>query len=337
MPITHIHSYLVHPAKGEEPPAMGGTAVDLSGKMFDLLKGIYDRSEDECSIDISFNHSPSGAQQNECHDMLLAYVNGPTLVRGRRIAKRLASFTTHRSHLGLLFLIVGDEGLGNKAIISRFPADSGILAEEQSEALSISFLERIFMKSAKSYKAVLYKRNSTTGGFWTGKAVDKQLNNPETELSGYWITEFLDSDFRTTSAAGSRRLAIAMRDAARDIDDISIKSEIVAAASLVAGFNGQRLSINDFVTRIRLSPAAKRAVFSKLKGDTRNESFQLNAAEFSRLAAYRTVELSSGGLLTAETASFENVFQKEVVNEREQIVKYSAEGRVVSEKIGKSK
>ncbi len=337
MPITHIHSYLVHPGKGEEQPDIGGTEVNLTGKMFDLLKGIYDRSEDECSIDISFNHSPSGAQQNDCHDLLLAHVNGPTLVRGRRIAKRLSGFTTHRSHLGLLFLIVGSEGLGNKVIISRFPADSGILAEEQSEALSISFLERIFMKSAKSYKAVLYKRNSSTGGFWTGRAVDKQLNNPETELSGYWITGFLDSDFRTTSAAGSRRLAIAMRDAARDAADISVKSEIVAAANLAAGFNGQRLSINDFVNRIRLSPAAKSAVFSKLKGDTKNESFQLNSAEFARLTAYRTVELSSGGLLTAETGKFESVFQKEVINQRTQTVKYSAEGKVVSEKIGKSK
>jgi hypothetical protein len=318
-------------------PEMGGTEVDLSGKMFDLLKGIYDRSEDECSIDISFNHNATGAQQNDCHDLLVAYVNGPTLVRGRRIGKRLAGFTTHRSHLGLLFLIVGTEGLGNKAIISRFPADSGILAEENSEALSISFLELIFMKSAKSYKAVLYKRNSTTGGLWTGKAVDKQINNPETELSGYWITEFLDSDFRTTSAAGSRRLAIAIRDAAKAVEDIAVKSELVSAANLVAGFNGQRLSINDFVTRVRLSQEAKNAIFSKLRGDSRNEKFQLDAAEFNRLAAYRTVELSTGGLLTAATGSFDKIFQQEIVNERTKTVKFSAEGKVVSDKIGKSK
>ena len=108
--------------------------------------------------------------------------------------------STNRSNTeGLLFLIVGTDGLGNKVIISWFPADSGILAEEQSEALSISFLERIFIKRAKSYQAVLYKRNSATRTSWTGKAVHKQLNNPEVELSGYWITEFLDSDFRTTS------------------------------------------------------------------------------------------------------------------------------------------
>lgn len=337
MPITRIHSYLVHPAKGQEPPEMGGTEVDLSGKMFDLLKGIYDRSEDECSIDISFNHNENGAQQNDCHDLLLAYVNGPTLVRGRRIAKRLASFTTHRSHLGLLFLIVGDEGIGNKVIISRFPADSGILAEEQSEALSISFLERIFMKSAKSYKAVLYKRTSRTGGLWTGKAVDKQLNNPEIELSGYWITEFLDSDFRTTSAAGSRRLAIALRDAAKAVENVAVKTEIVSAANLVAGFNGQRLSINEFVNRVRLSQAAKSAVFAQLKGNVHNEKFQFDSTEFNRLTAYRTVELSTGGLLTAETGSFDRVFQKEIVNQRTQTVKYSTEGKIVGDKIGKSK
>jgi hypothetical protein len=329
---------LVHPSKGaDELPEMGGAAVDLSGKMFELLKGIYDRSESECDIDISFNRSSSGAQQNPCRDLLLAYVSGPTLIRGRRIAERLAGVTTHRSRLGLLFLIVGTEGVGNKAIISRFPADSGILAEENSDALSISFLERIFMKSAKSYKAVLYKRNSQTDGFWTGRAVDKQLNNPEVELSGYWITEFLESDFRTTSAAGTRRLAIAIRDAAKGADSAVLKSEIVAAATLANGFDGQRTSINAFVSQIRLSVAAKNAVFAQVKPSALDESFQLNAEEFSRLTAYRTVELDSGGLLTAETGAFDSIFQKEVVNQRRQIVKYSTEGKIVSEKLGKSK
>jgi hypothetical protein len=338
LPITHIHTYLVHPAKGlDELPGMGGAPVDLNGKTFDLLKGIYDRSDNECDIDISFNRSSTGAQQNPCRDLLLNYVNGPTLARGRRIAERLAKVTTHRSHLGLLFLIVGTEGLGHKAIISRFPADSGILAEENSEALSIEFLERIFMKSAKSYKAVLYKRNSPTDGFWTGKAVDKQLNNPEVELSGYWITEFLDSDFRTTSAAGTRRLAVAIAEAAREVAQITLKSELVAAATLAAGFDRQRLTIRSFANQVGLSQDAKRALFSKVKPATLDENFQLSAEEFIRLTAYRTVELDTGGLLIAETKSFERVFQKEVIDQRTETVRYSAEGKIVSEKVGKSK
>jgi hypothetical protein len=76
-----------------------------------------------------------------------------TLVRGRRIAARLQNVTTHRSGLGLLFLITGTEGLESKIIISRFPADEGILAEANREALTVEFLERIFVKNARAYKA----------------------------------------------------------------------------------------------------------------------------------------------------------------------------------------
>jgi hypothetical protein len=150
-----------------------------------------------------------GAQQNSCRDAILTYLSGPTLIRGRHIAERLRAVTTHRSSMSLLFLIAGSEEQDHKMIVSRFPADSGVLAEENQQTLNIAFLERVFMKSAKSYKAVLYRDSSLRAGFWSGRAVDKQLNSPETQLSNYWIAEFLDSDFLTTSAAGTRRLGAA--------------------------------------------------------------------------------------------------------------------------------
>jgi hypothetical protein len=53
-----------------------------------------------------------------------------------------------RSGLGLLFLIRGKERNKSKLVISGFPADNGILAEEQSNSLTVQFVERIFMKNA---------------------------------------------------------------------------------------------------------------------------------------------------------------------------------------------
>ena len=194
MPIEHIHTYLVHPGKGsEEPPQIGGTVVALEGKLFDLLSDIYAKSDRECDIDISFNHSGEGKQQNPCRDLVVYYLRGPTVARGRHIAQRLERVTTHRSGLGLLFLIAGKEGREYKIIISRFPADSAILAEENRQALTVEFLERVFMKSATAYKAALYQHASFAAGFWVGKAVDKQINPGVVQLSNYWIAEFLDS------------------------------------------------------------------------------------------------------------------------------------------------
>lgn len=57
MAVKHIHTYLVHPGKGEQDvPRIGGTTVPLDGsKLFSLLENIYSRSDVECDIDISFN------------------------------------------------------------------------------------------------------------------------------------------------------------------------------------------------------------------------------------------------------------------------------------------
>lgn len=42
-------------------------------------------------------------------------------------------------------------------------------------------------------------------------------------------------------------------------------------------------------------------------------------------------------MLTAQTSEFDVVFHKEVVDAAEQRVRYSTEGRIVSEKLGKAK
>ena len=87
--------------------------------------------------------------------------------------------------------------------------------DEDARALTLEFLEREFMKNKASYKAAAYQDRSLQDGFWNGQAVDKQLNNVGGHLSDYWISDFLRSELRVTSAAGTRRLAVALRDAAR--------------------------------------------------------------------------------------------------------------------------
>ena len=135
---------------------MGGTTVALNSKLFPLLSEIYARSDIECDIDIAFNRSTSGTQQNPCRDLIVTYVSGPTLIRGRHIAERLEAVTTHRSGLGLLFLIVGNEGKDHKIVISRFPAHSAISAEEDQQTLNVEFLERVFMRSARMHTRQSY-------------------------------------------------------------------------------------------------------------------------------------------------------------------------------------
>jgi hypothetical protein len=138
--------------------------------------------------------------------------------------------------LGLLFLIVGKEGKEHKIVLSRFPTDSAIYVDESASALTVEFLERVFMKNKTSYKAVLYRHASLKAGFWSGRAIDKQLNNPSGEPSNYWISDFLLSEYTVTPAAGTRRLALALREAAKK-SELAVKQELFFCGQL-----GQRFS-----------------------------------------------------------------------------------------------
>ncbi|MEW6451174.1 MAG: hypothetical protein AB1490_11020 [Pseudomonadota bacterium] len=332
--VQYIHAFLVHPGKGAAKGAqIVGTTVPLAGGMFDLLDGIYVKSDRECDVDITFSPTVDGKQQNDCRDLVVAYLGKPDIPKGRKIAERLAAHTDGRSGLGLLFLIAGKVGRERKIVLSRFPTDSAIYVDENPNALSVQFLERVFMKNKTSYKAVVYQHASLQGGFWSGRAIDKQLNPLSGEPSNYWISDFLRSDFTTTPAAGTRRLALALRDAAKKAS-LSIKQELTAAGTLAAGLGGQRLTINDFGNRLGLSQSAKNAIANELKSSqAMQEVFQFDAVTYKSLVAYKSVELNNGALLTADTEKFDRVFQQEPVGGRDGEVKFTTKGKVVDEKL----
>ena len=204
-----------------------------------MLRTVFDRASHECDIDIVFQPDRDGRQQNDCRDAIIKIVAAPTVVHGRAIAKRLQAVTTNRSGLGLLFLMKGDNDNVDTVVISRFPADQGVVAQENAEQLSVEFLERVFMKSAKAYKSAIYSSDSLQRGFWDGRAVDRQISGPR-ELSDYWIRDLLQSELRTTGPAGTKRLAVAVREAIRSADTLELRQELISAAGLMRGQAGTR-------------------------------------------------------------------------------------------------
>ncbi|WP_095011838.1 hypothetical protein [Tsuneonella mangrovi] len=303
--------------------------------VYELLRDIYDNAENECVIDIAFNVSNDGQQLNPCRSLLQDYLTNPTTANGRTLAERLGGVTTKRSGLGLLFLVKGQDEANHKIVVARFPAKSGILAEEGQNQLSIEYLERVFMRSATAYKAVLFAGTSIRNQFWIGKAVDRQINSRDIETSAYWIVDFLDADLRTTSALGTRRLAIAIRDAARHAADLTVKQEIVSAVTLAAGLNNQVLSPRQFVQNFALSNAASQAIFDGIPNNLLDETFRFDRAEFMRQVPVKSVKLDNGALLMGQTDEFEELFDREEVGEGQ--VRFSTTGRIISEKLEKIK
>ena len=186
MQIGSIHSFLVYPGKHAiAPHEISGTSVPMSGVLFETLNQVFAKAEEECQHHIAFAADDDGKQQNDCRELLIDYIKNSDITQGRAIAKRLQGATTNRPGLGLLFLMKGQHKGETKLVVSRFPADSGILAEEKERGLTVEFLERIFMKSATAYKPAVYSGKSLFKDFWKGRAFDKQINSSESYISDY--------------------------------------------------------------------------------------------------------------------------------------------------------
>jgi len=339
MELDSIHSFLVHPGKNlEEPLEISGTLVDKAGRLFDMLKKVFDNAEEECQHDIAFSPDDDGKQRNECRDLILSYIKNSDLTHGRHLAKKLQAVTTNRSGLGLLFLMMGESKGEIKIVVSRFPADSGILAEEKERGLSVEFLERIFMKSATSYKAAVYKGRSHDHDFWKGKAGDKQINSAESYIASYWIRDFLNSDFLTPGEAGTRRFASAVREAMNRSSDTKTKEEITALCRLLPGLKGKVASAKEILDQFQVSDETQDQVRNRFsRASLFDERFRFTPDELSKFLAFRTVELNNGGLLTAPTDKFDNVFTRETVDSSNDIVRFSTQGTVVDQRFRKEK
>lgn len=337
MELQTIHCFLVHPAKKEtEQPQIGGANVPKQGKLFSMLNDVFQKAEKECAIEICFNPNSKGEQQNECRDLLMAYLERPHVDIGRKIAIRLQGVTTHKSGLGLLFLMSAHHDGNAKLVLSRFPADQGIWAEEKKDNLTVEFLEKVFMKSATAYKSGVYSGKVSDGDFWLGRVIDKQINHSVRQFANYWIRDFLASELRTTPAAGSKRLAVALKEAMLKAGDTSVKTEIAAAVTLAGSVKGQTLNAEEFCARFGLSDAAKASVRQVMKEDSlMAEKFQFDAEEFKRHIAFRSIELNNGGTLTAPADRWNDVFRQDRVEDDE--YRFTTQGQIIDQRLRRQK
>ena len=232
--ILKAFAFLIPPGKG----ATGGGSISgkeiavSSGKLSEMLDGIVSGDSSPRDFDVTFNAAADGSQANECRKLLVKFEAKPTANAGRRIAERLQGVTDNRSGIGLLFLLTGTSGLKKRLVVSRFPTDQAILAEVGAEGLAVEFLEQVFIKRLSSYKAVMLQHKTPKNGFWKGTATDRQAGQSGEHISEYWLKDFLDADFSETGAAGTRRLATALKQALRANPNLKSKAEIAHAIQL---------------------------------------------------------------------------------------------------------
>lgn len=337
MKIDRIISFLTYPGKhAEKQPEIGGATIPKKGKLFNMLSGLFNSSESDCTIPIIFLPEDE-SQKNSVRDEIVQLATSKNSDDGRVLAQRLQLATTEKSGMGLIFFTIGSDGANQKVVISRFPADEGIVAEISSNTLKVEFVEEVFLKNAYSYKAVMYRFPIPNHNLWTGFAVDKQVNHGAKEVAAYWISDFLKSDFQTTPKQGTKRLAIALRDAISSCKDSNIKHEIVSSAKLAKNIPNKAMSIEDFCGQFHLSDGATKHICSQVKpARLLKDKFVFDKGEFHKHLSYKMVELDNGAILSAQASKFDDCFQTSN-SENDDRVQFVTSGRVVDEKLRRTK
>lgn len=307
-----IQSYIVRPEKHvDERVTLIGSELEHGTKLFNQLNAVYSASDDECNISISFNMNQVGQQQNDARDLLVQFIAEPSLNNSIHIADRLRLNTTRRSGLGLFFLMLGESAGQPKLVLSRYPVDTGILADESDGELDVQLVERVFMKNRMSYKSVVYKNLTPTSNVWDGFAVDKQINSLTHEVSEYWIKQFLLSDFRETGAAGTKRLANTIRKAMKELEESEESDasfELLPLLSMGSRFANQAVSINGIMNRYNLSQEARDAIIGCLsRPDLAGLTFNFEQVIYEREIRLRLMKLDSGAYIAAPAPDFDDI------------------------------
>ncbi len=300
-----------------------------------MLDAIFQRASQDCAIPIMFR-ADNGDQMNPVRTELLALLADPSVESAAPLALRLQRSTVGTSGMGLMFICLGESADGGtRVLLSRFPADEGVVAERSDAALTVQFVEQVFLKSAHSYKAATFVANGRADQLWHGHIVDRQLNHGSKAVADYWIVDFLAAEFATTAAAGTKRLAIALRQAIVSTADVSIKQEIAAAAQLARNIPNRAMTITEFCESFNFSDGTKAAVVACIHPPRLvNDRFRFDATEFARHLAYKQVELDNGAVLTAPAERFDEVFARSMLRQQET---FSTTGTVIDQRLRKAK
>jgi hypothetical protein len=335
MALEAIYSFLTYPKRNQPDDPVGpGAAIPIrDDRLNRMLSGIFANAGQDCSVPVMF--VSDGAQQaNSVRSELLTLVGRRSLKAATPLAARLQRATGGQSGMGLLFICLGQDNGRSRIVISRFPADEGVVAETSRAALSVQFVEQVFLKSAYSYKAATYIATGRPDQLWSGHVIDRQINAGNKAVADYWISDFLLSEFATTPAAGTKRLAAALRAALSSSQNVSVKHEITSAAHLAQNLPNRALTIADFCDQFHFSDETKHLVLSKVKARLANERFRFDAQEFSRHIAYKQIELDNGAVLTAPADRFAQVFQE--THHRDERT-FMTSGAIIDERLKRTK
>jgi hypothetical protein len=297
---------------------------DLSSKekLFSLLGKIAESFVRSNKIEIIFQ---SKNQHNVMRELFIRYLKDDKKSI-QEIFRILADSTPIASGKALCFIFIYSFNDKQHLCIIRMPVTTeAASATINSGNLDINIAEDIYIKSAKSYKSVVFEYKNEDDFTWEGFAIDKQLSTKEDEVANYWIEKFLHSELSLKSVAGTRQLSQALKIAIKSACGTETKTQISSFFTFLLNHTGEKIVINDLFDKFGL-PENTCKLFKFGNNNILHTPFELNSGILNKEMPYKSVHLDNGAIISAETEAFDNCFFSEPVEHGKN--KYTTTGSI---------
>lgn len=329
--ISKVFCYLSPVGKGVEPfPSKEIRSFEIinSDQMWTKLEDVIKNIDKTCEIDMKFI-SDGSKQKNETRDEIITILRERNLEKGIPLIERLSKNTDKSCKIGLVFIVIGKNDNKDFILIARYPSEEGIVLKQTDQ---VEIVKDVFLKNSHRYKMAFFEDESLQGGFWKGKAVDKQINDSSNSklISDYWIKDFLNCELELTETQGNKLLGKALRKVLNDDstpeDDKDIINSIASSAKLL---NGKSKSINSFLKNLSISDENRNRIINALPSKAIAEQvFKFNSEIITGEYNLKALYLNNGAIVMAPTDSFDKVFTMEKVDAETGEVNISTEGIV---------
>jgi hypothetical protein len=141
---------------------------------------------------------------------------------------------------------------------------------------------------------------------------------------------------RIVQALKSGAVQISFFDGMNRSENPEVKKDITAFHRLAAGMPRKIVNAKGLLDQLQVPEETQEQIKERFpRAKLFAENFQFVPAEFLKHVALRTVELDNGGLLTAATERFDNVFTSETVDASKEVVRFTTQGKIVDQRFRK--
>lgn len=231
MKLIHFHAFSVRASNwGETIKLQGGRIVADENLEALIAKNIEKAKFDQCLESV---FETDDQRNNDMRELIRQHAFGDTQAADKaagEIAQRLCVAMDNRSNPALLVIATRKDGTISQTTLWTFPREEALRLVDQTSKSTLQVLTDIFSQSSRLRKAASFKGGQAKTDFLGGRILDFQASGGPKAVADFWLSDFLLSAPAIKPKAGTRMIAKALIECAKEVTELIAEQQLQNAA-----------------------------------------------------------------------------------------------------------